>query len=227
MVYRAEDKYVLPWHKMTELEHKIAVILPPDRFSVENGRGYTISSLYFDDVCDTCLMDSINGNPIRDKYRIRIYNHSLKVIKLEVKRKRYNRAYKVSSTISEDELVCLRDGVAIEGSDSLDDARTLFNLAINRRGLRPKVIVTYDRRAYVCDAGNVRVTFDRHLRCSDWVDGFGATEIVYDYPEGTRAVLEVKYDQVLPKFVAQVLESGDLIQTANSKYALCRGVFER
>lgn len=222
MIYRVEDKYVMPWAKMCELEAKVSSVLPPDRFSSGEGDGYQISSLYFDDLRDSCLDDSLDGNPVRDKYRIRIYNGSLDVIKLEVKRKRYNRAYKVSSPLRAEELRSLIEGRTIAQRDSLDDARTLFNLAIVTRGLRPKVNVTYDRRAYVCDEGNVRITFDRNLRYNDQVERFGSGGLRYDRPEGTGTVLEVKYDQVVPKFLAQVLETGNLIQTANSKYGLCR-----
>lgn len=227
MIYRVEDKYVLPWARMLELEAKVRAVLPPDRFSGGGGGGYKISSLYFDDLWDSCLRDSLDGNPVRDKYRIRIYNDSLATIKLEVKRKRYNRAYKVSSAISVDELERLVGGGTIARGDSLDDARTLFNLAVLTRGLRPKVNVTYDRRAYVCEDGNVRITFDRRLRYNGQVERFGEPGLVYDRPDGTGSVLEVKYDQLLPRYVAQVLEAGDLVQTANSKYGICREALGR
>ena len=46
---------------------------------------YHIRSLYFDTVYNTALFDKIDGNPNRDKYRIRIYNFSDRVIKLDCK----------------------------------------------------------------------------------------------------------------------------------------------
>lgn len=227
MIYRVEDKYILPWAQMYEMEAKIKAVLRPDAFSAAGGAGYKISSLYFDDLYDSCFEDSESGNPIRDKYRIRIYNDSLQVIKLEVKRKRYNRAYKVTSSISAAELQDLIEGVPIAQRDSLDDARTLFNVAMLTRGLRPRVNVTYNRRAYVCDSGNVRITFDRQIRFNDQVESFGRPGLAYEYPDGPGTVLEVKYDQVLPHYVAQVLECGKLVQMANSKYALCREALEQ
>ena len=46
---------------------------------------YVISSLYFDDLRDSMLADTLDGIDARDKYRIRIYNNSFEIIKLEVK----------------------------------------------------------------------------------------------------------------------------------------------
>mgnify|MGYP002510774277 CR=1 FL=1 len=53
-----------------------------------------MTSIYFDDLFDSYLNDTIGGNCKREKYRIRIYNHSWEVIKLEVKYKKYNYVMK-------------------------------------------------------------------------------------------------------------------------------------
>ena len=39
------------------------------------------------DYYNSCYMDNVNGADNREKYRIRIYNHSAKNIKLEMKKK--------------------------------------------------------------------------------------------------------------------------------------------
>ena len=46
--------------------------------------------------------------------------------------------------------------------------------------------------------------------------------LVYDYPPDTNHILEVKYDNILPKFIAQTLESNRTEQTNNSKFCICR-----
>lgn len=221
-MYRVEDKYHLPLTTMLALEKRIADVLEPDPNNIE-GRGYLISSLYFDNYKDTCLRDTIDGVSPRDKFRIRIYNNSFETIKLEVKRKNLNRTLKFSSTISRQEYEMLCDGDTIEeNSDSLDDARVAFNRAVRTRLLRPKVIVTYDRNAYICEEGNVRVTFDRNVRGSFDLDGFGDPDLIYDHPEGIDSVLEVKYDEYLPQYIAQLIENNEMLQTSNSKYKICR-----
>ncbi len=126
--------------------------------------GYRISSLYFDDIRDSCLQDTVDGVNRRNKYRIRIYNDSLDVIKLEVKSKKNNRIQKRSKTISKAQMESLMRGECIEDGASAKDPATLFNLAIRTQGLRPKVIVTYERKAYVYEPGNVRITLDRNVQ---------------------------------------------------------------
>lgn len=118
------------------------------------------------DLFDPHLHDTVDGNSIREKYRIRIYNNSFETIKLEVKFKRYSRILKRSKNINYEQMISLLSGNTIADSGSLDDPVSLFNIAIKERGLRPKVIVAYERKAYTFDAGNVRITFDRNIRAT-------------------------------------------------------------
>ena len=70
-MFRVEDKYTMPNSDFLLLKNRIKNILP-----IDNNHQYKISSLYFDDLYDTDLMDTINGNPSRKKMRIRIYDDS-------------------------------------------------------------------------------------------------------------------------------------------------------
>ncbi len=214
---------------MVVLEHNIASIMKPDYYS-NGGSGYKISSIYFDDLGDTCLRDTIDGVDERNKYRIRIYNDSFDVIKLEVKMKKYNRINKISSSITKEQLNKLMRGEVLPYSSESGspNAIQMFNYAIATKGLRPKVIVTYNRAAYVCDMGNVRITFDRNLRTSSDVDLFGNPDLTYEpviTDEREDFILEVKYDDFLPSYIAQVLEMGLMHQMSYSKYGLCREYF--
>ena len=72
--------------------------------------------------------------------------------------------------------------------------------------------------------GNVRVTFDRNIMASRACDEFLENRVsgmVPILPKGLH-VLEVKYDEFLPDFIARQLEIGNLRQTAFSKYYLGR-----
>ena len=113
-------------------------------------------------------------------------------------------------------------GECIEDGASAKDPATLFNLAIRTQGLRPKVIVAYERKAYVYEPGNVRITFDRNVRASSRVEDFGKKNISYDFLREYDKVLEVKYDEFIPEFLVQLLETGSMWQMAYSKYQLCR-----
>ena len=220
-MYRVEDKYNCSETELYMLQKRMEAVLRPD--SNEGGpEGYSIVSLYFDDLRDSCLQDTVDGVNRRNKYRVRIYNDSLDVIKLEVKTKQDNRIRKRSKTISRMEMEKLMRGECIADGDSVEDPATLFNLAIKSQGLRPKVIVAYERKAYVYEPGNVRITFDRNVRASGRVEDFGKKNISYDFLREYDKVLEVKYDEFIPDYLLQLLETGNLQQSAYSKYQLCR-----
>ena len=220
-MYRVEDKYNCSEAEMYMLQARMEAVLHADDH--ENSlEGYRIVSLYFDDLCDSCLHDTVDGVNRRVKYRIRIYNDSLDVIKLEVKSKKDNRILKRSKNISRAQMERLMRGDCIEEEGSAEDPATLFNLAIRTQGLRPRVIVAYERKAYVYEPGNVRITFDRNVRASTRVEDFGQKNISYEFLREYDKVLEVKYDAFMPDFLVQLLELGSMRQSAYSKYQLCR-----
>ncbi|MCX4321437.1 MAG: polyphosphate polymerase domain-containing protein [Lachnospiraceae bacterium] len=220
-MYRVEDKYGCTDMQLIMLQSRMEAVLKPD-INEGGPEGYRITSLYFDDLTDSCLRDTVDGVNRRNKYRIRIYNDSLDVIKLEVKTKRDNRILKRSKTITREQMESLMRGECIEDSASAEDPATLFNLAIRTQGLRPKVIVAYERKAYVYEPGNVRITFDRNVRASSQTQMFGQRDISYDFLREYDKVLEVKYDEFVPGFLLQLLETGSMRQSAYSKYQLCR-----
>lgn len=218
--YRVEDKFCCGVQEMYQLQRRLDAVLLTDGYGNGTG-GYTVSSLYFDDFMDSCLADTEAGSNRRRKYRIRIYNRSLDVIKLEIKEKRDNRVCKRTKRISAGEMERLKSGQCIADEGTGQDPAFLFNLAIRTRGLLPKVIVTYERMAYLYAPGNVRITFDRNVRAGQRVEEFGK-EVFHDFNREEDAVLELKYDAFLPSFIPQLLEQNSLRQTAFSKYRICR-----
>ncbi len=223
-VYRVENKYNCSEEELYILQRRLEGVLRAD--SNENHpEGYSIISLYFDDMQDTCMRDTIDGVELRDKYRIRIYNNSLDTIKLEVKSKKDSRILKKSRSITKNQMEQLLRGECIEDSASMDDPATLFNLAIKTGGLKPKVIVAYERKAYIFEPGNTRITLDRNVRASNRIEDFGKDNISYDFLNEYDKVLEVKYDEFIPDFLLQLLELGNMQQASYSKYQLCREIY--
>lgn len=221
-MYRVEDKYLLSPMDQWILHERLSAILPTDANTVESHDGYKISSVYFDDITDSHYRDVADGNPTRKKFRIRIYNDSFDVIKLEIKMKQYSRIKKLSKTITYDQMIALIRGEELRCGKEMDETVFLFNREIAERLLRPKIIVTYERKAFVCDAGNVRVTFDTHVRASDQIAQFGNQKLRYDPLPVEDCILEVKYDEFLPDYIAQTLEVNRMEQTSYSKYRLSR-----
>lgn len=219
-MYRVENKYNCSETEMYMLQQRMETVLKPDR-NESDPEGYSVVSLYFDDLMDSCLEDTVDGVNLRNKYRIRIYNDSLDVIKLEVKSKKDSRILKRSRSITREQMESLIAGECVEDSGSAEDPATLFNIAVRTKGLKPKVVVAYERKAYVFEPGNVRITFDRNVRASRRIEDFGRSNICYDFLQEYDKVLEVKYDEFIPDFLVQLLELGNMQQTAYSKYQMC------
>ncbi len=222
-MYRVEDKFLVSEKELMIIQSKLETILCKDQNQMGQD-GYNIASVYFDDNMDTCYRDAEDGIRMRKKYRIRVYDHSFDTIKLEVKYKWNNRVMKKSQTISGQQMKELMEGQPLWGEkESVDSAITLFNVGIAKDMLRPKVIVEYERTAFIYEPGNVRITLDRNIRASNDLQSFAeqrewSCDPVYE----NDCVLEVKYDEFLPGFIARVLENGNMIQTAYSKYRICR-----
>ena len=189
----------------------------------QQGDCYEIRSLYFDDAWDRCMDENEAGVDRREKYRIRIYDPKSDVIHLEIKEKNRGLTKKRSCDLTREECMQIMEGAL---QLRLDDRAPLNCLKMQMRceGMEPKVIIAYERTAFVHPSGNVRITFDRNIMASRCREEFleervcGMTPVL---PAGVH-VLEVKYDEFLPDTIAQQLEIGKLRKTAFSKYYLGR-----
>ena len=83
--YRHELKYRISYGEKAALELRLAPLLQRDAHAGPGG--YLIRSLYFDDCWNSAYTEKDAGILARKKYRIRIYNGSDAVIRLERKKK--------------------------------------------------------------------------------------------------------------------------------------------
>ena len=219
---RHELKYYLSAAEMTYLRGLMRAVLRPDPNGDEHNE-YHIRSLYFDDEHDTALNDKIAGVDHRDKYRIRIYKLSDRKIQLECKSKYNDLISKRSISIPRD----LAEQLIAGDPTGLEDMRhpLLHDLyrEMKLNLLRPKVIVDYVREAYIHDAEEVRITFDKRLRSGlNSIDLFNAATPTYPVFDQAWEALEVKYNSFLPPHIARMLSSVTAQRSAISKYVWCR-----
>lgn len=190
----------------------------------QHGDAYNIRSVYFDDFWDSCMAENESGVDNRRKFRIRSYNPESEKMNLEIKEKYMGYTKKRSSVITRRECEQLLQGECIVPADMERPAVNILSVEMKSRLMRPKVIIDYERTAFVYPTGNVRVTFDKHITasriCGDFLEK-DVSQSVPVLPSGMH-ILEVKYDELLPDTIAQLLETGNLRQTAFSKYYLGR-----
>ncbi len=220
--YRHEFKYLCSYGELMTLKVRLQGLVSLDTHVGESGV-YNIRSLYFDDIYDTCYRENEAGTDPREKFRIRIYDHSSERISLELKRKVRGKTQKLSCLLTEEQCRGLMEGeipVLQENSPAL--LRKLC-LLMQTRHMRPKVIVEYERVPYVYPHGNVRITMDENISASNRTDRFLERQIpLRPILEAGQHILEVKYDEYLPDGIYRTIQSGNLRQTAFSKYYLCR-----
>lgn len=189
----------------------------------QEGDCYQIRSLYFDDYADSCMEENDAGLDQRQKFRIRHYDPEAQQMRLEIKEKRRGLTKKISCAVDRTEC----DQI-VAGTLPLkpDDRAPLNLLKMQMRCalMQPKAIISYERAAFVHSLGNVRITFDMNISASRCYADFFEKQVrgaVPVLPVGMH-ILEVKYDEFLPEFIAQQLELGKLRQTSFSKYYLGR-----
>lgn len=220
--YRHEFKYLCSYGQLRMIQTRLTGLVSPDPHAGPDGV-YNIRSLYFDDYYDTYLKENEAGTDPREKFRIRIYDHSDERISLELKRKEHGKTQKLSCPLTVEQCRSLMQG---EVPNVNGEAPAVFNklcLLMKTRLLKPKVIVEYDRIPYIHPLGNVRITLDENIRASGRTDLFLEDEIPLRpvMPTGQH-ILEVKYDEYLPDYIYRTVQLDNLRQTAFSKYYLCR-----
>ena len=225
---RHELKYQISYADYYELRSRALAFMRHDEHG-EDGT-YFIRSLYLDDILLSNYNQKMDGWNRRRKYRIRIYDLKRDVIKFEVKDKFDSCISKVSSCISYEQYRRMIDGDFEFVSDMMlsnadggrEKALRIGYVDFSTKILSPQVVVDYDREVFVCDEGNVRMTFDMNLRAGS------ASEDIFDpqlptvpaYENGTM-ILEVKYDDYLPNFIKHMLKPLGRWQSSQSKYAMC------
>lgn len=222
-VFRHENKYYINYKDHMVLQTALSSVMRLDSNADEYG-GYHIRSLYFDDIYETALAEKIAGTDNRCKYRIRIYNYSDGIIKLEKKQKHGKFIKKTSMNLTREECDSI---IAGDSSFLLEKPHKLakeFYLQTRTRLLKPKVVVDYWREAYVYPIEDVRVTFDIDLKGSTMLtDIFDPNMPVLPVFDNGIMVLEVKFNKYLPEAIKCALNSvGAAKRSAISKYVLCR-----
>ena len=222
MKFRHELKYVVSSAQVELIKNRVEHLLPRDPHAGEKGR-YAIRSLYFDDYENRCYRENEEGTDPREKFRIRIYNHSAEKIRLECKRKERGMTHKESCPLTQAQTRMLMEGRALPDIALQPPVLRKLTMQMLTRRMRPVVIVEYERIPYVYELGNVRITLDLNVSSGKDIGAFLEESISKRpvMPAG-RQLLEVKYDEYLPDFIYNNLQLENLQQTAFSKYYMCR-----
>lgn len=220
--YRHEFKYLVTYGQLQILKTRLRGLVPLDSH-VEREGSYNIRSLYFDDYYDSYLKENESGTDPREKFRIRIYNHSSERIALELKKKVRGKTQKLSCPLTKEQCQVLMAGKIPDVKADAPAVLVKLVLLMKTKLLQPKVIIEYERIPYVYPQGNVRITMDENISSSHRTDLFLEEKIPLRpiLPAGWH-ILEVKYDEYLPDMIYRAVQLSNLRPTAFSKYYLGR-----
>ena len=222
---RYEIKYLVAPERLPEIDASLGEFLRRDVNGVHDG-GYYVHSIYFDSPDYRFYREKTEGQLVRLKPRLRLYRTSLDGpptgIFLELKG-RYDRIVhkrRVSTDQPLAERLLHQTPVHPNGWATESPVLSEFQYLSHRFQLRPCVSVLYHRTAFFgAYWPDVRMTFDRMVLCSP-ATGLNAAsaDFVQTIPCG-QTVVEMKYNDKLPRFMLNRLHSLGLQQRSFSKYA--------
>ncbi len=221
--YRSEWKYICTDGQLELIRARLSGLLLPDKHAPDDGT-YKVRSLYFDDYKDSCTSGNESGDGLRYKYRIRYYGDSVSNLHLERKRKRYGLGLKRSCPLSASEYSSLvsMDSCSVFWNTDKPLLKEFCTLMMTR-GFSPKAIIDYDRSAFVEPISHIRITLDRNISASYDYDFFTkGSYLRFPIQNENQNILEVKFDEILPGWLRQLIESLNVRQTTFSKYYLGR-----
>ncbi len=223
--YRHELKFYLNHMEYNTLRNSISGVMPVDEHAAARGE-YHIRSLYFDDFWDSAMVQKLDGDTDRKKFRIRIYNFSDETIKLERKVKTGQFIRKDSTSLSREEFDAILAGEFDFLAERPEVPCMALYLEMRNNLMKPKVIVDYVREPYVYPIEDVRVTFDKDLRMAfpdfDGYDIFNPDLMTTPMVDNNLIIMEVKFNQFLPAIIHKLIQSPTNMRSSISKYVMCR-----
>jgi hypothetical protein len=215
---RFEIKYILERSDAQRVLDAASSRMRLDANAGDDGR-YRVHSLYYDTDDFLSLREVEQGEMAKTKFRLRRYGNSGDTF-FEVK-SRYNKTVRKTRERASREAV---DGLMEDPfSAPLPGACGAFGQSLARCPRRAVVALSYDRIALEDLLGSdLRITIDLDLRCGppDSFEADSSVERPRGLPPGT-AVLELKFSQKLPRWVAQLTRDIELNPRDCSKYVRC------
>lgn len=220
-VLREEKKFLIGIEKAMRQSHKLDQVMIPDP---HNGTtGYIVRSLYFDTPFDDDFEEKLAGVELRRKIRLRIYDPSDRVAKLEMKQKQGARQLKRSLTVSRADAERLIQGDLSPLLRYSEPFAAEMHAYMQMKCYRPKTIVQYRRKAFIAKENNIRVTFDSHVESTESsVDIFSEMLNMNYVLDPYDVVMEVKFNGFLLEYIRGLINTTDQSEMTVSKYLLAR-----
>ena len=223
---RLEVKYLVDRTRRTALTRDLQLLMRPDPHAGPTG-AYMVRSLYFDTADYMAYHEKLAGTAQRHKLRMRAYGQDAsqaKFVRLEVKSRYLNFIYKIARDVPREVYAQVERALA---KRMLPPAELLENGTLPKEFFRlqrmynmePRIIVEYRRQAFErLEASRTRINLDDELWASRSVNLLGPLDSARPVLQRGHAILEIKVDGVMPKWVHMLISKYDLQAVALSKY---------
>jgi SPX domain protein involved in polyphosphate accumulation len=228
LIERYEYKYLVPERLVPAIRAAARTTCRLDEHAKVNG-SYAIRSLYLD--TDRYQLYWANEREQRDRFkaRIRTYPGKPAPVFFEIKRRVGDVIVKTRAAVAEPLWKqALADPSSVSLPPPAKKGLERFYMLAQTYHLRPRVLVEYDREAYVSVVDNyARLTFDRRVVCQarevlDLQAGPSRWRAV-DHPAKTLTpepvcVLELKFERMTPRWMVDLIKRLELVRLSFSKY---------
>jgi len=223
LLSRVECKYLITEEVRAGLREYIQPFVRPDRFASGHADGcYPISSLYLD--CPRLSLFKSTDNGIKNRFKLRVRTYSDAPADrafFEVKRRMNGIIYKSREAVERSTAIQLLERDTHEAAPGSDLAEFLSLRELH--GAEPLMRVKYMREAYVSRGPDpLRITFDDNLAGALTLDA-DLNHAGGDWLQVpmTHSILELKFTNLYPSWVAQMVQEFQLERTSVPKYVLC------
>lgn len=208
---RYEYKYYLTQEKFDIVLKVIAQNLQADKYGKS-----TVQSLYFDTDNFRLVRRSLEKPDYKEKMRMRSYGLATpnKKVFLELKKKAIGVVFKRRIELVEQDCYSFLSGNLTLKSQIAKEI-TYFNNFYG--GLKPKMLLLYDRSAFFDAKSDLRVTFDENIR-------YRTTDLCLSHSlDGTLliphdVIMEIKVGGAMPNWLTKLLSDNKIYKTSFSKY---------
>jgi len=224
---RFEAKYLINEMMAQTIRDHIRPFVIPDG----HGQEYPVTSIYLDSPDLALYLSSVRGEMRRYKLRIRTYTAGgEETCFFEVKHRLNQIVRKERSVVRNVYVDALLGGAAPRPEMLVNPEQEMTKLhsfcaireAINAS---PRVVVRYMREAYLGKMDEpLRITFDRDLTClpSDRFDPAGwLASPHWNDGKGHPIVMEIKFTDIYPCWVGDMIQRFDLRRESFAKYVEC------
>lgn len=229
---RFELKYQISLPERDRIMRYVKGFMQADPNANQQGN-YEVQSVYFDSPSRKAYYNKVNGVKFRKKLRIRYYPTESPTVNpfafIEIKRKNYENVSKARILVPLRDVYSVIDGNSETAMDFYQnsiqyDRNTLEEIWYLKKRFNSKPVcgISYQRIAL---AGvletKFRITFDTQIQATrsnlDFFQ-FANGDLKYIIPP-THCVMEVKFNNIIPKWAVKIVQANNCIQEKISKFA--------